>query len=106
MKPVSDLIRFLVELATICLIIANGLKFDNFLFKVLGVLIAILVILFWSRFMAPKSLNRWPEVLRLMAERVIFGGTAAGTIVLYGLPIGLTYLVIATISTIADHLIK
>ena len=45
-------------------------------------------------------------MLRLLAEVILFGGTVVGTMVLHGLPIGLTYLLIATLSTAADHLMK
>lgn len=60
MKTLSDGVRFLVEMVTLCLIIVDGFRFDNLLFKVLGLLLAILIILFWGRYMAPKSPNRWP----------------------------------------------
>ncbi|WEV53842.1 YrdB family protein [Leuconostocaceae bacterium ESL0723] len=104
MKPINDTIRFLVEVASVILLIVAGLAFGNLPAKIIfaGVVPLVLVAI-WSIFMAPKSDKRLPEVQRLLIEILFFGYTAVMTWFMISKPVAIIYLVVAVINTYFDH---
>lgn len=97
-------IRFLLELATIGLIIASGLHGNSWV-KLGTLVILIILVFFWSRYMAPLSLYRFKSWQRLFAEIVIFGGTALFSYFYLSAGVALPYASIALIDTIFEHLL-
>lgn len=105
-KEVNNILRFLVEVVTLGLIIASGLRASGFILKIsLSTVIPVIVVLFWSLYMAPMSPTRLPELARIIAEVVIFGGTTFLTLLYFGPKISFMYFVIVAINTILDHVL-
>ncbi len=105
MKKINDAIRFCVELATIYLIVKCGMRFTGFYSFFGAIIIPILVILYWGRYMAPKSLHRLPEFGRIISEVVIFGGTGSLMYVQNFKTVTVIYLLIVLCNTILDHVL-
>lgn len=104
-KPINDGVRFLVELTTLVLLIGAGFKGEGLSKILLGVCVPLALILFWSRFMAPMSPNRLDEFERMLAEVVIFGGTALISYRVYGVKLAVIYGVVVTINAGLDHIL-
>jgi hypothetical protein len=74
MGPANDGLRFLLELGTLAAVAVGGWSAgDGWSRWLLAVIAPLVVILIWSRFMAPKSTARVGDPLRLVLEVVIFG---------------------------------
>ena len=58
-------------------------------------LLAVLLILFWARYMAPKSPHAFKKWRRLVAETSIFILVSGSFWYLYGLQIGILYLALS-----------
>lgn len=88
-------LRFLVEVIAILGLFSVSVIqiswFEKFLFFLLGVLL----ILFWARYMAPKSPRTLIKWQRLVAEISIFILVSGSFWYLYGLQIGILYLALS-----------
>ena len=88
-------LRFLVEVIAILGLFSVSVIqiswFEKFLFFLLGVLL----ILFWARYMAPKSPRALIKWQRLVAEISIFILVSGSFWYLYGLQIGILYLALS-----------
>lgn len=105
-KTTADGIRFLLEIATVVLLIIAGFNSSDLVVKLtVGVIAPVLGILFWGRFMAPMSLHRLPTIGRVITEIPIFGGTSLATYLLTTHKTALIYGGIALIDTLIEHLI-
>ena len=102
-KTIADGIRFLLEIATVVLLIIAGFNSSDLVVKLTVGVIA--PVLFWGRFMAPMSLHRLPTIGRVITEILIFGGTSLATYLLTTHKAALIYGGIALIDTLIEHLI-
>lgn len=104
MKPVNDVIRFCVEIATLVLIIKVSFHFTG-VYKLILMIAIPLILLYWGRYMAPNSLHRLPEIGRIVSEVVIFGGTSTLLYISNYEVTAILFLVISSINTILDHIL-
>ncbi|WZK66122.1 YrdB family protein [Lacticaseibacillus rhamnosus] len=71
-KSLIDGLRFLVEIATVSLLIWAGWHFPSLVGRLIGgVALPIAVLLAWGRWMAPRSPFQLVEWQRLIAEIVL-----------------------------------
>ena len=88
-------LRFLVEAVAILGLFSVSVIQISWLEKFLFFLLAVLLILFWARYMAPKSPHAFTKWHRLVAEISIFVLVSGSFWYLYGLQIGILYLVLS-----------
>ena len=88
-------LRFLVEVVAILGLFSVSVIQISWLEKFLFFLLAVLLILFWARYMAPKSLHALKKWHRLVAETSIFILVSCIFWHLYGLQIGIFYLALS-----------
>ena len=88
-------LRFLVEVVAILGLFSVSVIQISWLEKFLFFLLAVLLILFWARYMAPKSLHALKKWHRLVAETSIFILVSGSFWHLYGLQIGILYLALS-----------
>lgn len=88
-------LRFLVEVVAILGLFSVSVIQISWLEKFLFFLLAVLLILFWARYMAPKSPHVFKKWHRLVAETSIFILVSGGFWYLYGLQIGILYLALS-----------
>ncbi|WP_164505325.1 DUF2568 domain-containing protein [Companilactobacillus keshanensis] len=102
----NNVIRFLVETSSLGLLVAIGLRSGNIAFKIgIGIIIPVIIILFWSHYMAPMSSARLTELARIIAEVLIFGSTTFLISLSFDWKVALTYIVIVVPNTILDHVL-
>mgnify|MGYP004483851727 CR=1 FL=1 len=97
-------VRFLLELTTIGLFLIIGLRAPGWQ-RLTILLTLLLLILFWSRYMAPLSPSRWPSRWRLFVECLFFGSTIVLTYNQLNPTWAGIYAVMAIINTTCEHLI-
>ena len=88
-------LRFLVEVVAILGLFSVSVIQISWLEKFLFFLLAVLLILFWARYMAPKSPHALKKWHRLVAETSIFILVSCIFWHLYGLQIGILYLALS-----------
>lgn len=88
-------LRFLVEVVAIFGLFSVSITQNSWLDKLLFYLLAVLLILFWARYMAPKSPHAFKKWQRLVAETSIFILVSGSFWYLYGLQIGILYLALS-----------
>ena len=88
-------LRFLVEVVAILGLFSVSVIQISWLEKFLFFLLAVLLILFWARYMAPKSPHALKKWHRLIAETSIFILVSCIFWHLYGLQIGIFYLALS-----------
>ena len=88
-------LRFLVEVVAILGLFSVSVIQISWLEKSLFFLLAVLLILFWARYMAPKSPHALKKWHRLVAETSIFILVSCIFWHLYGLQIGIFYLALS-----------
>ena len=88
-------LRFLVEVMAILGLFSVSVIQISWLEKFLFFLLAVLLILFWARYMAPKSPHALKKWHRLVAETSIFILVSCIFWHLYGLQIGIFYLALS-----------
>ena len=88
-------LRFLVEVVAILGLFSVSVIQISWLEKFLFFLLAVLLILFWARYMAPKSPHDFKKCHRLVAETSIFILVSGSFWHLYGLQIGILYLALS-----------
>ena len=88
-------LRFLVEVVAILGLFSVSVIQISWLEKFLFFLLAVLLILFWARYMAPKSPHALKKWHRLVAETTIFILVSCIFWHLYGLQIGIFYLALS-----------
>ena len=88
-------LRFLVEAVAILGLFSVSVIQISWLEKFLFFLLAVLLILFWARYMAPKSPHALKKWHRLVAETSIFILVSCIFWHLYGLQIGIFYLALS-----------
>jgi len=88
-------LRFLVEVVAILGLFSVSVLQISWLEKFLFFLLAVLLILFWARYMAPKSPHALKKWHRLVAETSIFILVSCIFWHLYGLQIGIFYLALS-----------
>ena len=88
-------LRFLVEVVAILGLFSVSVIQISWLEKFLFFLLAVLLILFWARYMAPKSPHALKKWHRLVAETSIFILVSCSFWHLYGLQIGIFYLALS-----------
>ena len=88
-------LRFLVEVVAILGLFSVSVIQISWLEKFLFFLLAVLLILFWARYMAPKSPHALKKWHRLVAETSIFILVSCIFWHLYGLQIGIFYLALS-----------
>ena len=88
-------LRFLVEVVAILGLFSVSVIQISWLEKFLFFLLAVLLILFWARSMAPKSPHAFKKWHRLVAETSIFILVSGSFWHLYGLQIGILYLALS-----------
>ena len=88
-------LRFLVEVVAILGLFSVSVIQISWLEKFLFFLLAVLLILFWTRYMAPKSPHAFKKWQRLVAETSIFILVSGIFWHLYGLQIGILYLALS-----------
>ncbi len=105
MKPVSDGVRFLVELASFGAVAYWGFhEHSSWALKILlGVGGPVAIAAVWSVFMAPRAERRAPEAARALLEVVIFGAAVLALADAGAGTVAAIYGVIAFCSTLADH---
>ena len=84
-------LRFLVEVVAIFGFFFVFVMQTSWLEKILFFLLAVLLILFWARYMAPKSPHAFKKWQRLIAEITIFILVSGSFWYLYGLQMGVLY---------------
>ena len=88
-------LRFLVEVVALLGLFSVSVIQISWLEKFLFFLLAVLLILFWARYMAPKSPHALKKWHRLVAETSIFILVSCIFWHLYGLQIGIFYLALS-----------
>ena len=88
-------LRFLVEVVAILGLFSVSVIQISWLEKFLFFLLAVLLILFWARYMASKSPHALKKWHRLVAETSIFILVSCIFWHLYGLQIGIFYLALS-----------
>ena len=88
-------LRFLVEVVAILGLFSVSVIQISWLEKFLFFLLAVLLILFWARYMSPKSPHALKKWHRLVAETSIFILVSCIFWHLYGLQIGIFYLALS-----------
>ena len=88
-------LRFLVEFVAILGLFSVSVIQISWQEKFLFFLLAVLLILFWARYMAPKSPHALKKWHRLVAETSIFILVSGSFWHLYGLQIGIFYLALS-----------
>ena len=88
-------LRFLVEVVAILGLFSVSVIQISWLEKFLFFLLAVLLILFWARYMAPKSPHALKKWHRLVAETSIFILVSCIFWHLYGFQIGIFYLALS-----------
>ena len=88
-------LRFLVEVVAILGLFSVSVIQISWLEKFLFFLLAVLLIFFWARYMAPKSPHSFKKWHRLVAETSIFILVSGSFWHLYGLQIGILYLALS-----------
>ena len=88
-------LRFLVEVVAILGLFSVSVIQISWQEKFLFFLLAVLLILFWARYMAPKSPHALKKWHRLVAETSIFILVSCIFWHLYGLQIGIFYLALS-----------
>ena len=88
-------LRFLVEIVAILGLFSVSVIQISWQEKFLFFLLAVLLILFWARYMAPKSPHALKKWHRLVAETSIFILVSCIFWHLYGLQIGIFYLALS-----------
>ena len=88
-------LRFLVEVVAILGLFSVSVIQISWLENFLFFLLAVLLILFWARYMAPKSPHALKKWHRLVAETSIFILVSCIFWHLYGLQIGIFYLALS-----------
>ncbi|WP_410007225.1 YrdB family protein [Bartonella sp. HY406] len=73
-KLINGSLRFLLELLIIASLCYCGFsRFDQAIFKFgIGLILPIMIIVFWATYIAPKAPNRLAFLPRFMAEMVVF----------------------------------
>ncbi|WP_410004250.1 YrdB family protein [Bartonella sp. HY328] len=73
-KLVNDSLRFLLEFLIITSLCYCGFsRFDHAIFILgIGLILPIMIIVFWATYIAPKSPNRLAFLPRFIAETVVF----------------------------------
>ncbi|MFC6260615.1 YrdB family protein [Levilactobacillus fujinensis] len=105
-KEINNVIRFLVEMTSLGLLVASGLKNGNLVLKIgIGIIMPVIIMLFWSHYMAPMSAARLTESARMIAEFLIFGSTAFLIALSFDWKVASTYIVIVAANTILDHVL-
>ena len=99
LKLANDGVRFVFEQATLLLIVWSGFRGNLTSKLVIGILIPIAAIIFWT----PASPNRLTESRRIIAECVLFGGTGVLVAQRFSSKLAIVYLIMITINTILDH---
>ena len=84
-------LHFLVEVVAILGLFSVSVIQISWLEKFLFFLLAVLLILFWARYMAPKSPHAFKKWQRLVAEITIFILVSGSFWYLYGLQMGVLY---------------
>ncbi len=84
-------LRFLVEVVAILGLFSVSVIQISWLEKFLFFLLTVLLILFWARYMAPKSPHAFKRWHRLVAEITIFILVSSSFWYLYGLQMGVLY---------------
>ena len=103
-KSFIDGLRFLVEIATVSLLIWAGWHFPSLVGRLIGgVALPIAVLLAWGRWMAPRSPFQLVEWQRLIAEIVLFGGTAMAAVAIGQTRLALGYGAVVLVSLLLTH---
>ena len=84
-------LRFLVEAVAILGLFSVSVIQISWLEKFLFFLLTVLLILFWARYMAPKSPHTFKKWQRLVAEITIFILVSGSFWYLYGVQMGILY---------------
>lgn len=84
-------LRFLVEVVAILGLFSVSVIQISWLEKFLFFLLTVLLILFWARYMAPKSPHTFKKWQRLVAEITIFILVSGSFWYLYGVQMGILY---------------
>jgi hypothetical protein len=98
-------LRFLLEMATIILIII--IAFSNYrlpLNLLIGIVLPIMLIILWGIFVAPKSPNRGSIVVRIAIETLFFGTCGSLIAINYPRKFAYAYLIFSVLNTLFSHL--
>lgn len=104
-KEINTSLRFLVELSTIVLLIISGWRGGLASKLLIGLLFPLLIMVFWSHYMAPMAPARLTEGYRGLAEIIIFGAAAVIIGHAFRWPAGAAYAAIAGVNALLDHLL-
>lgn len=96
MIPLIEGLRFLVEVVAILGLFSVSVIQISWLEKFLFFLLTVLLILFWARYMAPKSPHAFKRWHRLVAEITIFILVSGSFWYLYGLQMGVLYFALSS----------
>lgn len=103
-KSLIDSLRFLVEITTVSLLICAGWHSPSLVGRLIGgVALPIAVLLAWGRWMAPRSPFQLVEWQRLIAEIVLFGGTAMAAVAIGQTRLALSYGAVVLVSLLLTH---
>jgi hypothetical protein len=102
LKSINLLLAFLLELAMLAAYAFWGFQMGNILILkiVLGIGIPLLVVVIWSRFMAPRSPKRLQGAAYLAVKVVLFGLAIAALIMIGNAASGIVLAALFVINTI------
>ena len=93
MKAANLTLRFACEIAAVVGLVWWG-------WPVVGIVLGIVVILYWGAFVAPKATRRLRDPLRLISELVIFAGATAAYIAAGQTVVGIVFAVAAVVTAL------
>ncbi|MGZ6564364.1 MAG: YrdB family protein [Solirubrobacteraceae bacterium] len=105
MKAANDVVRFLIEVATLIAVGYWGFhEHGSWLAKlVLGIGAPLLIAAVWSVWMAPQSSRRAGEGVRAVLEVVIFGFATAALAASTSAILAIMFGVVAGVNAVLDH---
>lgn len=97
-------IRFLLEVVTVLGILSGLFIKKEIYIKILFLILSILITLIWARYGAPKSPHVLTRLNKLMLEIFVYSVGSISFYKIFGLKIGLLYIVIAMINLLFMYL--
>ncbi|MGL9748692.1 DUF2568 domain-containing protein [Enterococcus sp. DIV0170] len=97
-------IRFLLEVVTVLGILSGLFIKKEIYIKILFLILSILITLIWARYGAPKSPHVLTGLNKLMLEIFVYSVGSISFYKIFGLKIGLLYIVIAMINLLFMYL--
>ena len=93
MRAANLALRFACEIAAVAGLVWWG-------WPVVGIVLGVIVILYWGAFVAPKATRRLGDPLRLVSELVIFAGATAAYVAVGRTVIGIVFAVSAVVTAL------